>query len=177
IHDADQPATSLDGLLQQLIGMYQKGFSITDVLYTFVSDVVLGPELRFIDGLIKAVIGVELIPTDQLPGVETLDRFLSLTVSEESNGAFVPRATFNLTNIHEVERTVGTWKYAEDQTGPESLHTPPPRPSYALCRHWRAEDCSGFAALRPTSEWNMTAMYTPQNRSAGTDVRLLVELK
>ena len=111
------------------------------------------------------------------PRIVTLNQFQSLMIYEEINGVFVPRQTFTLSNIHEVERTLGLWQYADNQHGPESPFTPPPRPSYSLCRRWQGQTCSGFAALRPTSEWNLTAMYTPAIATPGHNVRLRADLR
>jgi hypothetical protein len=177
IHDADQPRTPLDNELQQLINLNQEGWSLANVLYAyfgrFIASVLEGP----LDEALQLLLNTEVIPLDEFPHVTKLERFHSLAVYEETNGVFTLSRTFTLTDIHEVERTIGLWQYDPAQDGPESPHTPPPRPSHALCRRWQGQDCSGFAALRPTSEWNLTAMYTPMNPAVGRDLRLRVDLK
>lgn len=100
-----------------------------------------------------------------------LENFLSLTVSEERNGRFVVRSVYRIRDLHEVERTRGTWQWGVSNSNP------PPRPIRELCRQWAGENCSAISTLRNTSEWQAIAMYTPLNKTPGTDVKLKFELK
>jgi hypothetical protein len=196
IHDADQPATSMDRLLQKIITATQEGIPTDLPGPTDVSSKLERLEqrkqegiltlmlyaaaevLEYIDGYIRNVLGFELFPADILPTTVTLNRFQSLVIFEETGGIFLPRQTFTLANIHEVERTVGLWQFAENQqVGLDSPFAPPPRPSHRLCRRWQGQDCSAFVSLRPTSEWHLTALYTPANAIPGQDVRLRAELR
>ncbi len=170
IHDADQPATLADQVLQKVIHVKQQGHSELDAALTFVFDAVrsvMGP----VTGAIADALGINLFPFKDLK-ILTLNQFRRLEVYEEVGGNFVLRQTFTLANIHEVERTIGLWQYAANQSGPETPFAPPARPSYALCRRWQGQSCTAFASLRPTSEWNLTAMYQPTDTTPGHDVRL-----
>ena len=174
IHDADQPATADDGMLQQIISVMQ-GYPAIQVVFAFLEDPIdalLGPADE-----ILAWFGIDVVPHGEMPPIVTLDRFDSLFIDEEINGQFVRRQTFTLANIHEVEKTVGLWAHSAAQWGPEAGGTPPARPTHSLCRRWQGQDCSTFAPLRPTSEWHMTAMYTPTNPAPGRDVRLRTVLR
>jgi hypothetical protein len=174
IHDADQPSTTADGFLQRLIRMSQAGAGTMHILITFLTDGVFDT-LEGIDEIIELVFGEEEIPADHSPVIR-LDRFVSLSVSEELNGRWVLRRVYGIEDFHEVERTIGLWRWAANQTGPETPYAPPPRPGYSICRRWLSESCAGYAALRPTSEWNATALYVPLNRVGGRDVRLRTQL-
>ncbi|PHR61081.1 MAG: hypothetical protein COA43_05425 [Robiginitomaculum sp.] len=101
----------------------------------------------------------------------TLENFLSLTVSEETNGRFVARSVYRMSDLHEVERTSGFWQW----DFPTS--SPPERPIRELCRQWAGENCSAISTLRNTSEWQAIAMYTPLNKTPGTNVKLKLDLK
>lgn len=100
-----------------------------------------------------------------------LENFLSLTISEERNGRFVVRSVYKIRDLHEVERTSGFWQWGFPTA------SPPERPSRELCRQWSGENCSAISALRNTSEWHAIAMYTPLNKTSGTDVKLKLDLK
>ena len=80
IHDADQPATGYDLVLQHLIAESQQGAGIADVVFSFVFEV----EADVLDGLgdlLAAFLGVHLLPSfDGFTHVVQLDQFVSLTV-------------------------------------------------------------------------------------------------
>lgn len=174
IHDADQPATGADRMLQQIITVTQDGTE-TDAIFAYLEgpiDAILGPTDEILSWF-----GIDVVPHGELPPVLILDRFESLRVDEEINGQFVEKRTFTLADIHEVERSIGFWKHSAAQWGPEAGGTPPARPAYSICRRWQGQDCSAFAALRATNEWHMTAFYTPTNPSPGRNVRLRTTLR
>src|SRR5690606_906754 len=109
IHDADQPATGADQMLQRMIAIKQQGYSVKDVLWSFLEepiDTILGPTDEFLSWL-----GIEVIPDVELPPIVTLDRFESLRIDEQIGGGFVERRVFTLADIHEVERTRGLWRH------------------------------------------------------------------
>jgi len=173
IHDADQPATGADALLQQIITVTQ-GQSTTDAIFTYLKgpiDALLGPTDEVLSWF-----GIDVLPEGELPPLLILDRFESLRVDEEINGNFVQRQTFTIANIHEIERSVGVWQHNAALRGPESAGTPPARPVHSICRRWQSQDCTSFAALRSTSEWHMTAFYTPSSAIPGRNVRLRTTL-
>jgi hypothetical protein len=173
IHDADQPATGADMLLQRIISITQ-GHSEMDALYAYLEgpiDALLGPTDEILSWF-----GIDIVPQGELPPVLILDRFESLKVEEEIGNQFVLRRTYSLADIHEVERSVGIWKHSAALTGPEVVGTPPARPVHSICRRWQGQDCTSFAPLRTTSEWHMTAFYTPSSATPGRDVRLRTTL-
>jgi hypothetical protein len=176
IHDADQPASEWDNTLQQLIHLKQGGFKLGDILLTFLAGPV-ADVLEGFDSVIEWMLGFEVLPFDAFPRVVTLDRFQSLTVSEEIAGQWIPRQVFTLGNIHEVERTIGLWQCHDNPSEPRCAPAPPARPAWSLCRRWAGESCSDYARLRPTSEWNATALYAPATTAPGSDVRLRVDLR
>ncbi len=98
-------------------------------------------------------------------------QFLSVDVVEYSeDGQNEVRSTFLLNDLHEMERTLGTWL----------LSTPSHTDNHQLCRQWSGDDCEaqGMADLAETSEWHATLFYTPQLvQSPGANVRLKVELE
>lgn len=174
IHDADQPRTGHDVLLQQVMSVMD-GYPKIQVVFALLDgpiDALLGP----VDEILSWF-GIEVVPRGDLPPVVTLDRFESLAIDEEINNQFVRRRTFTLADVHEVERTVGLWTHSAAQWGPEAGGTPPARPAHAICRRWQGQDCSSFAALRPTSEWHLTAFYTPSSGVPGRNVRLRTVLR
>ncbi len=175
IHDANQPATGADMMLQRIITVMQ-GHAATDAIFAYLEgpiDAILGPADEILSWF-----GIDVVPHGELPPVLILDRFESLRIDEEINGNFVERRTFTMADIHEVERTVGIWNHSAAQSGPEVGGTPPARPTHSICRRWQQnQDCSSFAALRSTSEWHMTAFYTPTNPAPGRNVRLRTTLR
>ncbi|MEZ4334937.1 MAG: hypothetical protein R3F35_24530 [Myxococcota bacterium] len=174
IHDADQPKTADDGRLQQIISVMQ-GFPAVQVVLHFLEgpiDALLGP----VDEIL-AWFGIDVVPHGALPPIVLLDRFDSLGIDEEVDGQFVRRQTVTLANVHEVEQTIGLWRHDPAQWGPEAGATPPTRPVHSICRRWQGQDCTGYARLRRTSEWHLTAMYTPSTATPGRDVRLRTVLR
>ena len=100
----------------------------------------------------------------------TLDRFVVLTVFERIDGRFVRRAAYRINDMHEVERTVGAWEWAAPG---EEIR---PRPLRQLCRRWSGMDCRQLSGLRETSEWHSIAMYTPTNKTPGSNVYLKLDV-
>lgn len=179
IHDAHLPDSKDDRRLQKLIELKQSGQSIGSIALDFIKDiapgVLGGPIALFADLADGGVIdssGLAQFPTNELRS------FVSLTVSELRGGSYEPRRTFSIEDFHEVERTVGVWEWAPDQTGPEAAGAPPQRPLHELCRGWDGEDCRALVDLAGTSEWHALAYYRPAfGAQPGRDVRLKVALK
>ncbi|MEA3277715.1 MAG: hypothetical protein U9Q81_21010 [Pseudomonadota bacterium] len=179
IHDADLPDSDDKRLLQKLIELGQSGQSIGSLALELVKDTVPvatgSPIAIFADLIDGGLIDSDLLeqyPTTKLTG------FVSLTVSERRGDVYEPRRVFHIDDLHEVERTVGFWRWSAEQTGPEATGAPPPRPTHQLCRAWDGDDCRSLAALAGTSEWHATAFYQPAFRNRpGRDVRLKVDLK
>lgn len=174
IHDADQPRTSNDRMLQQVMSVMQ-GYPAMQVIFAFLEgpiDSLLGPADEILSWF-----GVDVVPHGELPPVVTLETFESLGIDEEIDGQFVRRRTFTLADIHEVERTVGLWTHSAAHWGPEAGVAPPTRPTHSLFRRWQGQNCSSFAPLRGTSEWHLTAFYTPSSSTPGRNVRLRTVLR
>lgn len=99
-----------------------------------------------------------------------LEDFQLLTVYEEIEGRFVQRASYQINQLHEVERTTGFWKWSANSANP------PTRPTRDLCRRWQGASCTFLSGLRNSSEWYGIAMYQPLNKTPGTNVKLKLEL-
>ncbi|MEA3411415.1 MAG: hypothetical protein U9R74_07735 [Pseudomonadota bacterium] len=179
IHDADFPDSDDARRLQKLIELRQSGRSLGSIAFALVKDVIPvatgSPTALFAD-----LVDGELIDSDLLEQYPTtrLTGFVSLTVSEHRGGVYEPRRIFRIDDLHEVERTMGFWRWSAEQTGPEAAGVPPSRPTHQLCRAWDGDDCRPLASLGGTSEWHATAFYQPAfGDQPGREVRLKVDLK
>jgi|GEM_PF-2313632 len=157
IHDGYLPNGPDTALLQEAVTLHQSGKSFKDVVVSFLHD---------------------LVDTGNGRGPTTrLGRFVSLSVAEMRDGGYQVVRSYGINDAHEVERTLGVWRWAADQGSSESQAAPPPRPRHELCRRWQGQDCVPLAGLARTSEWHGTFFYRPRfGTTPGRDVRLRLQL-
>ena len=96
-------------------GPLERRFSRRSCAGSAIADVLEG-----FDSLIEWVLGFEVIPFDVLPAHRDAGTVrVAHRCTRRSTDSLLPRQTFTLSNIHEVERTIGLWQYADNQSGPD----------------------------------------------------------
>ena len=175
IHDADQPATGADAMLQQIITVMQ-GYTDDrgDLRVSRGSDRrdFWPDQTRSSNGS-----GSRSCPTTSYRRSSSSTASNRSSSTRRSTATSCEQHTFTLATSTRSRRRSGSGHIARRSRDPRQAASPPARPNHSLCRRWQGQDCSSFAALRPTSEWHMTALYTPTSPTPGRDVRLRTVLR